>query len=153
MQLSITFLERFPILLALQLWGPVLSNKCVIFWSDNEAVETIIDRQTSRCRAIMQLVRTLIIRCLEFNIHFKASHMLVSITVLPMLSLASRCPDCGSKHPWQTPIILPCLQTFGTTSARNSWSLGRFRCPPYTLTVSACLAIFPMVYFTPWSSW
>ena len=75
MQFSIAFLELFPIVLALRLWGPVLSNKCVIFWSDNEAVVTIINRQTSRCCHIMQLVRTLVIRCLELNIHFKARHI------------------------------------------------------------------------------
>ena len=76
MQLSIAFLELFPIVLALRLWGPFLSNKCVIFWSDNEAVVTVINRQTSRCHKIMQLVRKLVIRCLELNIHFKASHIL-----------------------------------------------------------------------------
>ena len=75
MQFSIAFLELFPIVLALRLWGPVLSNKCVIFWSDNEAVVTIINRQTSRCCHIMQLVRTLVICCLELNIHFKARHI------------------------------------------------------------------------------
>ena len=71
---SIAFLELVPGVGALRLWA-ILSNKCVIFWSDNEAVVTIINRQTSRCRKIMQLVRTLVIRCLELNIHFKAKHI------------------------------------------------------------------------------
>ena len=62
-------------MLALRLWGPVLRNKCVILWSDNAAVVTIINHQTSRCRRIMQLAGTLVIRCLQLNIHFKASHI------------------------------------------------------------------------------
>ena len=72
---SIAFLELVPIVLALRLWGSVLSYKCVIFWSDNEAVVTIINRQPSRCLKSVQLVRTLVIRCLELNIHFMAKHI------------------------------------------------------------------------------
>ena len=75
LKLSIAFLELFPIVLALDLWGPLLRNQRVFFWSDNEAVVSIINRQTSRCPKIMALVRKLVVRCLEFNIHFKARHI------------------------------------------------------------------------------
>ena len=75
MKFSIAFLELFPIVLALRLWGSALRNKRVVLWSDNQAVVAIINRQTSRCPKIMKLVRTLVIRCLGLNIHFKARHV------------------------------------------------------------------------------
>ena len=75
LKLSIAFLELFPIVLALDLWGPLLRNQRVFFWSDDEAVVSIINRQTSRCPKIMALVRKLVVRCLELNIHFKARHV------------------------------------------------------------------------------
>ena len=62
-------------MLALRLRGSVLQNKRVVFWSDNQAVVAIINRQTSRCPQIMKLVRKLVVRCLEWNIHFKARHV------------------------------------------------------------------------------
>ena len=52
-----------------------MQGKRVIFWCDNEAVVAIINRQTSHCAKIMKLVRFLVLRCLEFDIHFKARHV------------------------------------------------------------------------------
>ena len=75
MQLPIAFLELFPIVLALRLWKTVLQNKRVVFWSDNQSVVAIINRQTSRCPKIMNLVRMLVIHCLRLNIHFRARHV------------------------------------------------------------------------------
>ena len=75
MKLSISFLELFPIVLALRLWGSMLQNTRVVFWTDNQAVVAIMYRQTSRCPKIMKLVRTLVIRCLGLNILFKARHV------------------------------------------------------------------------------
>ena len=74
-KLSIAFLELFPVTLALRLWGQHLQGKRVIFWCDNEAVVAIINRQTSHCAKIMKLVRFLVLRCLELDIHFKARHV------------------------------------------------------------------------------
>ena len=72
---SIAFLELFPIALALRLWGSALRNKRVLFWCDNEAVVSIINRQSSKCSHIMKLVRRFVSLCLRLNIHFKARHV------------------------------------------------------------------------------
>jgi hypothetical protein len=43
----ITVKERFPIIVALEIWGDLLSNKRILFHSDNIAVVYIINRKTS----------------------------------------------------------------------------------------------------------
>ena len=45
---NITILEFFPIVLALEIWGPLMRNKCIVFFSDNQAVVEIINKQTSK---------------------------------------------------------------------------------------------------------
>ena len=40
---SITLKELFPIVLAVELWGSVLTNSCVIFHSDNSAFVHIVN--------------------------------------------------------------------------------------------------------------
>ena len=71
----IALLEFFPIVVGVQLWAPHLENKRVSFWSDNQAVVTIINSQTSKCPIIMQLLRELVVICLCHNIRFRARYV------------------------------------------------------------------------------
>ena len=52
-----TFLEYFPIVIALHIWGSTMANKCVCFVTDNSALVDVINRQTSKHKLIMILVR------------------------------------------------------------------------------------------------
>ena len=52
-----------------------MADKCVIFFSDNAAVVDIIKKQTSKDRAIMVLLRDLVLSCLRHNILFQARHI------------------------------------------------------------------------------
>ena len=72
---SIAFLELYPIVIAIFLWGDQMNNLKVQFWSDNAAVVSIINKQTSHCPFIMSLVRQLVLQCLRHNILFKAEHI------------------------------------------------------------------------------
>ena len=72
---SIAFLELFPIVVGLQMWGALLANSRVVFWSDNQTVVHVVNSQTSKCTDIMKLVRRLVIICLKFNIRFKAQYV------------------------------------------------------------------------------
>lgn len=72
---DITFKELFPIVLALHLWGCQLKNHKVIFHCDNQAVVHIINKQSSRSGPSMQLLRLLVLTCLENNLLFKAKHI------------------------------------------------------------------------------
>jgi hypothetical protein len=71
----ITIREFFPIVVAIQLWGNALSNKCVTFFTDNSGVVHIINKQSSKDPTIMKLVRKFVVLTLQFNILFKAVHI------------------------------------------------------------------------------
>ena len=73
---NITLLELYPIVLAVQIWGSRITNGRIIFHTDNQALVPIINKQSSKDRAIMCLVRNeLVITCLRFNILFQAQHI------------------------------------------------------------------------------
>ena len=72
---NITFLELFPILVSLHLFGNSIKNKKVLFHCDNMAVVEIINQQTSKCPRVMDLVRPLVLRCMELNTEIKAKHI------------------------------------------------------------------------------
>ena len=69
---QIAIKELFPIVLALEIWGRFLENKKILFMSDNEAVVHVINKQSSREKTLMKLVRCLVLKSLTHNIFFKA---------------------------------------------------------------------------------
>ena len=73
--LNITFLEFFPIVLALHIWGSAMTNKCIYFVTDNSALVEVINRQTSKHKLIMILVRDLVLTSLKYNIPFRVRHI------------------------------------------------------------------------------
>ena len=73
--LFIAFLELYPIVAAVTLWGKDMANKKIEFMTNNQAVVSIINRQTSKCPYVMSLVRSLVLTCLANNILFKATHV------------------------------------------------------------------------------
>ena len=73
---DLTFLELIPVLLAVCLWGNELANKKVVFYIDNLALVSVVNKQTSKSRRVMKLVRPLVLKLMEFNCIFKACHKL-----------------------------------------------------------------------------
>ena len=71
---DITLLELYPLVLATELFGKFLANHCIIFMTDNSGVVDIINKSTSKNRAIMKLVRKLVLACLKYNILFRSRH-------------------------------------------------------------------------------
>ena len=72
---AIAWKEFFPIVVAIVLWGGILSGKRIILRCDNEGVVAILNRQTSKCPEIMNLVRFFVLQCLRNNVSFHASHI------------------------------------------------------------------------------
>ena len=72
---SIALLEFFPIVVAVHCWGSELANRKVMFRTDNVAVVHIINKQSSRCDLIMDLVRLFVCQCLRYNIASRAKHV------------------------------------------------------------------------------
>ena len=69
---NIAFLEFYPIVLSLLLWGDEMKNQCILFFTDNEALVHVINKQTCKDKQLMQFVRKLVLICLKHNILFKA---------------------------------------------------------------------------------
>ena len=72
---DITFKELLPIVLALEIWGPSLANKCISLHSDNMAVVCILNKQTSKDKNLMFLVRQFVLCCMLYNILTRAVHI------------------------------------------------------------------------------
>ncbi|KAK3108908.1 hypothetical protein FSP39_018419 [Pinctada imbricata] len=73
---EMTFLELVPILLAVKVWGMTyLKNKKIIMHVDNQALVSVINRQSSKSKTVMKLVRAMVLYLLKFNILFRAQHI------------------------------------------------------------------------------
>ncbi|XP_053388526.1 uncharacterized protein LOC128551651 [Mercenaria mercenaria] len=57
---NIAFLELYPIVLAVFTWGHLWRNHTVVFHTDNEALVSVINKQTSEVHCIMYLIRKLV---------------------------------------------------------------------------------------------
>jgi hypothetical protein len=64
----ITFLEMFPIVVAINIWGASLKNKKILFHNDNQAVVAILNKKTSKSERVMALVRNFVLFTLMHNI-------------------------------------------------------------------------------------
>ena len=53
---NIAFLEFYPIVLSLHLWGHLIRNHCILFFTDNEALVYIINKQSCRDKSLMSFV-------------------------------------------------------------------------------------------------
>lgn len=72
---NIAVLEFYPIVLSLLLWGSEMQNRCILFFTDNEALVHVINKQSCKDKELMFFVRKLVLVCLECNIVFKAKHI------------------------------------------------------------------------------
>ena len=81
----ITFQELLPIVLAFEVWGHQLANKCISLHSDNMAVVQILNKQSSKEANIMFLVRRFVLCCMRNNILTKAYHIPGKKNILPDL--------------------------------------------------------------------
>lgn len=67
---NITLLEVYPIVLAVEICVSQFKNSCVVFHTDNLALVTIINKQTSKHVQIMFFIRKLVLSCLRYNVQF-----------------------------------------------------------------------------------
>jgi hypothetical protein len=80
---NIAFLELYPIVVALEIFGSNMANQTITFHCDNLAVTQIINKQTSKDKAIMVLVRHLVLSAMKYNIIFKSQHIPGKYNILP----------------------------------------------------------------------
>ena len=72
---NIAYLKFYPIVLSLHLWGHEMQNRRVLFFTDNEALVHVINKQSCQDKDLMFFVRELVLVCLRRNVHFKAKHI------------------------------------------------------------------------------
>ena len=72
---NIAFLEFYPIVLSLYLWGAQMQNRCILFFTKNEALVHVINKQYCQDKSLMFFVRKLVAICLKHNILFRAKHI------------------------------------------------------------------------------
>lgn len=72
---NIAFLEFYPIVLSLYLFGEEMHNNCILFFTDNDALVHVINKQSCKDKLLMFCVRKLVAICLKHNILFRAKHI------------------------------------------------------------------------------
>ena len=110
---NITILEFFPIVLSLYLWGDQLSNHCVLFFTDNEALVYVINKQSCKDASLMHFVRKMVAICLRKNILFRAKHipgvcnrLADSLSRLQVSAFKRMAPQSMDLHPTTIPSCL-----------------------------------------------
>ena len=71
----INILEMYPIALAVYLFGHFWRNRNVLFISDNQSIVYCINKQTSKDKIIMRLIRIIVLESLKYNFCFAAKHI------------------------------------------------------------------------------
>ena len=77
-----TFLELFPVVVAISVWGTLLANKRILFHIDNQAVIQINNKKSSKSPQVMALVRKFVLDTLHFNIIFRAEYVNTKINAV-----------------------------------------------------------------------
>ena len=116
---NITWKELFPIILALEIWGPFLKNNCITLHTDNYAVVYILNRQTSKDQQIMHMVRRYVICCMTYNLLIKAVHVPGKSNVLADLLSRSQVAKLHALAPWLDREPTPVPPIFYEQAERN----------------------------------
>lgn len=74
-KLHITILEMYPIYVLVTLYAPLITNSNILFHCDNEAVVTIINKQSSKDKKVMAILRPLVLTLMKFNIQLRTQHI------------------------------------------------------------------------------
>ncbi len=96
---NITFLELVPIVLALEAWGHLIRNRCLIIHTDNQALVHVINSQSSKEVLVMCFIRKLVLKALLSNVLIQAIHVPGSHNVYADLLSRLQVPRFFQLHP------------------------------------------------------
>ena len=71
---SISLLELYAIVIAVEMWAHLLQGKQICLCSDNEATVFCINKKSSKNQECMFLIRHLTLTCMKFQIYVTAQH-------------------------------------------------------------------------------
>ena len=63
------------IALSVGIWGSQMANRCIAFVTDNVALVSIVNQQTSKHKLVVILIRDLVLTALNYNHIFRARHI------------------------------------------------------------------------------
>ncbi|KAM4808264.1 adhesion G-protein coupled receptor V1 [Rhinophrynus dorsalis] len=72
---NILFLELFPIVVAVSLWGERMRDCRIVFHSDNMGVVQSVNNLSASSPPVLALLRRLVLCCLRLNLSFRARHV------------------------------------------------------------------------------
>ena len=79
----ITFLELYPIFVLIHIFGHLMKNSNILFHCDNSAVTAILNKQSSKDKTVMSIVRPLVLLLVRLNIYLKSKHIPGVLNILP----------------------------------------------------------------------
>jgi hypothetical protein len=74
-KIGITTLELYPVLAIVTMFAHRIKNSHILFHSDNEGVVYIINKQSSRNKIIMNIIRPLVLVLMNNNIMLRSKHI------------------------------------------------------------------------------
>ena len=80
---NIAYLELYPIVVAIKVWGHLMSHSSIRFLTDNEAISIVINKYSSKEEGIMALTRNLVLSCMDQDIIFSSEHISGVSNILP----------------------------------------------------------------------
>jgi hypothetical protein len=112
---DLTFLELFPVQVAISLWQSEFANKNILFHIDNMAVVQVLNACTSKSPRVMNIVRKLVLTCLQFNILIHAKHIPSKLNTIA---------DCLSRSQWgKFRVVAPDADPWPTPLPHNIWDV------------------------------
>ena len=69
------FLELFALTIAVRLWVPLLSNRRICLFVDNEILERMVNATSTKCKNCMVLIRMIVMTSLVHNVRVFAKHI------------------------------------------------------------------------------
>ena len=103
MSYSIAVKELFPIVIALEIWGPFIKNSKILFLSDNQAVVDIINKKSCKNKTLMILIRRLVLASMTWNVIFRSKHIKGKTNIVADLLSRSQFQKAHKVAPWLSP--------------------------------------------------
>ena len=72
---SIEFLELYAVTISILLWSKEHKNQRIVLFCDNESMVFMLNRQSSRCRNCLVLIRLITLQCLVNNVRIYTKHV------------------------------------------------------------------------------
>ena len=113
---SIEYLELYVVLVGVMLWLHKYKNMRVVLYCNNESVVYMVNKQTSKCKKCMVLIRLLALQCMVHNTRVYARYVKTKLNgradalsrgrLDTFFTLSKKAHQTTNKYPERIPSIL-----------------------------------------------